>query len=339
MNRLWQNSLNKNEKIALSQKISGATGMDERAVEKDWWVTVALKALSQTKYAHLMSFKGGTSLSKGWNLIGRFSEDIDIAIKREDRFAISDTTPNQLAKGRRKSRHYVVRELPDELTAIISRMGVRDFSIEPELTRERNGERIELRADTHPSTIYLNYKSIFPTQSPYVIPRVKIEFSCLSMDEPVEEKTICSYYSEYDPECDDVSAQFKTVVPTRTFLEKMFLLHEEFQKEQPRSLRMSRHLYDLERLMDTVYGAEALSDKELYNEIIKHRDTYNHIKGIDYASHSSDRINFIPPQALIESWKSDYNALSEAHIYDKNKISFDQLIARIQELLTRVRNM
>ena len=339
MNRLWQNSLNKNEKIALSQKISGATGMDERAVEKDWWVTVALKALSQTKCAHLMSFKGGTSLSKGWNLIGRFSEDIDIAIKREDRFAISDTTPNQLAKARRKSRHYVVRELPDELTAIISRMGVRDFSIESELTRERNGERIELRADTHPSTIYLNYKSIFPTQSPYVIPRVKIEFSCLSMDEPFEEKTICSYYSEYDPECDDVSAQFKTVVPTRTFLEKMFLLHEEFQKEQPRSLRMSRHLYDLERLMDTVYGAEALSDKELYNEIIKHRDTYNHIKGIDYASHSSDRINFIPPQALIESWKSDYNALSEAHIYDKNKISFDQLIARIQELLTRVRNM
>lgn len=339
MSRLWQNSLNKNEKIALSQKISGATGMNERAIEKDWWVTVALKALSQTKYAHLMSFKGGTSLSKGWNLIGRFSEDIDIAIKREDRFAISDTTPNQLARARRKSRHYVVRELPDELSAIISRMGVRDFSIEPELIREHNGEQTELRADTHPSTIYLNYKSIFPTQSPYIIPRVKIEFSCLSMDEPVEEKTICSYYSEYDPECDDVSAQFKTVVPTRTFLEKMFMLHEEFQKERPRSLRMSRHLYDLERLMDTEYGAKALSDKELYNEIIKHRDTYNHIKGIDYASHSSDRINFIPPQALIESWESDYNALSEAHIYDKNKISFDQLIVRIQELLIRVRNM
>lgn len=58
MNRLWQNSLNKNEKIALSQKISGATGMDERAVEKDWWVTVALKALSQAQCAYLMYFKG-----------------------------------------------------------------------------------------------------------------------------------------------------------------------------------------------------------------------------------------------------------------------------------------
>lgn len=339
MSRLWQNSLSKAEKIALSQRIAGATGMDERAVEKDWWVVAVLKALSMTQYAHLMSFKGGTSLSKGWNLIGRFSEDIDIAIRREERFAISGTSSNQLAKARRKSRHYIVRELPDELTAIIGQMGVVDFSIEPELTRERDGERIELRADTHPSTIYLNYKSIFPAQSPYILPRVKIEFSCLSMDEPVEEKTMRSYYSEFDPKCDEVYVPFKTVVPTRTFLEKMFLLHEEFQKERPRSLRMSRHLYDLERLMDTEYGAEAISNKELYNEVVKHRATYNHIDGIDYALHSFDKIDFIPPQSVIDRWKSDYNALSEAHIYDKNKIPFERLMARIDELLKRVRNM
>lgn len=339
MTKLWQKNLNKVEKIALSQKIARETGMDERAVEKDWWVAVVLKALSQSKYAHLMSFKGGTSLSKGWNLIGRFSEDVDIAIRREERFAISGTTSSQLAKARKKSRHYIVRELPDELTGLISQMGIVDFSMEPELARERDGKLIELRADTHPSTIYLNYKSIFPIQSPYISPKVKIEFSCLSMNEPVEKKTIRSYYSEYDPECDDVSVQFNTVVPTRTFLEKMFLLHEEFQKEQPRSLRMSRHLYDLECLMDTVYGYEALSNKELYNEVIRHRDTYNHIDGIDYASHSYDKINFIPPHSVIGSWRSDYNELLEAHIYDKSKISFEQLIVRIQELLTRIRNM
>ncbi len=339
MSKLWQNSLSRDEKLALSQKIAGATGMDERAVEKDWWVTVVLKALSQTRYAHLMSFKGGTSLSKGWNLIGRFSEDVDIAIRREDRFAISSTSNTQLAKARRTTRHYIVRELPDELAFIINQMGIEDFSVEPELTRERNGKLIELRADTHPSTIYLNYISIFPNLSPYISPKVKIEFGSLSMDEPVKEKTIRSYYSEYDPKCDDISVQFKTVVPTRTFLEKMFLLHEEFRKEHPRSLRMSRHLYDLERLMDTVYGKEALSNIELYNGIVRHRDIYNHIEGMDYASYASDKINFTPPQSVTDSWKSDYNALSNAHIYDKNKISFEQLMARINELLMRVRNM
>ena len=64
MSRLWQNSLSKAEKIALSQRIAGATGMDERAVEKDWWVVAVLKALSMTQYAHLMSFKGGTEKSR-----------------------------------------------------------------------------------------------------------------------------------------------------------------------------------------------------------------------------------------------------------------------------------
>ena len=91
--------------------------------------------------------------------------------------------------------------------------------------------------------------------------------------------------------------------------------------------------------MDTEYGAEAISNKELYNEVVKHRATYNHINGIDYALHSPDKIDFIPPQSIIDSWRSDYNSLSEAHIYDKNKIPFEQLIARIDELLKRVRNM
>ena len=339
MGKLWQNSLNRDEQLALSQKIAGATGMDERAIEKDWWVTIVLKALSQTRYAHLMSFKGGTSLSKGWNLIDRFSEDIDIAIKREDMFAISGTSNTQIAKARRTSRHYIVRQLPDELTDIIARMGVVGFSIEPELTRERNGEPIELRADTHPSVIYLNYQSIFPHLSPYILPKVKIEFGCLSMDEPIEEKMIRSYYSAYDADCDDMSVPFKTVVPTRTFLEKMFLLHEEFQKERPRSLRMSRHLYDLERLMDTDYGKDALASKKLYKTIVKHRETFNHLDGIDYALHSPETIDFIPPKHLISDWKRDYNALSDSHIYDREKISFEQLMIRMDELLTRVRNM
>lgn len=153
------------------------------------------------------------------------------------------------------------------------------FSIEPALTGERNGERFELRADTHPSVIYLNYRSVFPHLSPYILPKVKIEFGCLSMDEPVEEKTIRSYYSAYDAGCDDMAVPFKTVVPTRTFLEKMFLLHEEFQKERPRSLRMSRHLYDLERLMDTAYGKDALAGKKLYETIVKHRETFNRLDG------------------------------------------------------------
>lgn len=84
------------------------------------------------------------------------------------------------------------------------------------------------------------------------------------MDEPVLQKDIHSFISESVYSADDVIASFKTVVPTRTFLEKVFLLHEEFQKESPRSLRMFRHLYDIERMMDTDFAHEALANKQLY---------------------------------------------------------------------------
>lgn len=245
-------------------------------------------------------FQSGTSLSKGWGLIERFSEDADIAIRREERFAISGTSNSQLAKARRTARHYIVRELPGELTGILNQMGIRDFSIEPEITRSREEKEVELRADTHPSIIFVQYKSILPEASDYLLPRVKIEISCLSMNEPVEDKTIRSFISEIRPKADEISVNFKTVIPTRTFLEKMFLLHEEFQKETPRSKRMSRHLYDLERIMDTQYGREALANRELYDEIVTHRSIYNKIEGIDYTTHAPSTLNFIPPDHLIE---------------------------------------
>jgi hypothetical protein len=177
-----------------------------------------------------MSFKGGTSLSKGWHLIDRFSEDIDIALKREERFLINGTSNTQLAKVRRTSRHYIVRELPLELHSALSSLGITNFTIEPEMARIKEGVSTELRADTHPSVIFVNYDSIVPETSEYVQPRVKIEISCLSMDEPVEELVLTSLISDSVPESEDVEVRFKTVIPTRTFLEKIFLLHEEFQK-------------------------------------------------------------------------------------------------------------
>ena len=93
----WQ-QYNAEEQLQLLDITSGATGLPRLAIEKDWWVTAVLKALSLTQFAHLMQFKGGTSLSKGWQLINRFSEDIDIALKREDHFLIKGTSNNQLEK-------------------------------------------------------------------------------------------------------------------------------------------------------------------------------------------------------------------------------------------------
>lgn len=333
----WQ-QYNDVEKIQLLDIVSAAKKLPRLAIEKDWWVTVVLMAISKTKYSDLYSFKGGTSLSKGWNLIERFSEDADIAIKREGRFSINGDTKSQLAKVRRSSRHYITKELPEELTNILSQMGVYNFSVEPEISRFIEGKDIELRADTHPSVLYVNYKSVLPETSEYILSRVKIEISCLSMNEPIEEKIISSFISEVKPDTDEVRVKFKTVLPTRTFLEKIFLLHEEFQKENPRSKRMSRHLYDLERLMDTEYGKDALNNKSLYDEIVNHRSVYNKIDGIDYEMHSPYTLDFLPPSHLIDEWRKDYEVMSDQFLYhQENRMTFEVLIERMKEFLRRVR--
>ena len=89
------------------------------------------------------------------------------------------------------------------------------------------------------------------------------------MKEPFEVKRISSLVGETFPQMDDETfAEIPTITPTRTFLEKAFLLNEEYQRKNPRTERMSRHLYDLERLMDTPFAAEALADSGLYKDII-----------------------------------------------------------------------
>ncbi|MBD5353282.1 MAG: nucleotidyl transferase AbiEii/AbiGii toxin family protein [Bacteroides sp.] len=334
----WQ-QLNLKDRLDVLGITSAKTLLPRLAVEKDWWVTMVLKALSTTRYFKLMSFKGGTSLSKGWNLINRFSEDIDIAMRRESVFSISSTSGNQLAKVRRTARHYIVRELPDELTDALNKMGIADFTIVPELTKtDIDGNISELRATTHPSTIFVHYKSVLPEEVGYIQPKVKIEISCLSMDEPVEVKSIRSFMAEVLNDEEDVEVQFPTVLPTRTFLEKIFLLHEEFQKENPRSIRMSRHLYDIEKIMDTEFS-KSIEDGELYERVVTHRSIFNKMEGIDYSLHSPSTVSFIPPASIMKEWEKDYQSMQQNFIYDRISLSFNELITRMQELTARIRNL
>lgn len=158
------------------------------------------------------------------------------------------------------------------------------------------------------------------------------------MDEPVEEKTLRSFMADVLKEEEDVEVRFPTVVPTRTFLEKIFLLHEEFQKENPRSKRMSRHLYDIEKIMDTDFG-KSIADRELYDSVVKHRSVFNKVEGIDYDLHNPSTLSFIPPETIIKEWEKDYQSMQNHFIYEERSLSFDELIKRLEELTARIRNL
>ena len=138
----------------------------------------------------------------------------------------------------------------------------------------------------------------------------------------------------------DYFIEIPTVVPQRTFLEKAFLLHEEFQKptENIRIDRMSRHLYDLEKLMNTDFAEKALADTDLYLAIVNHRKRLTAIKGVDYSTHSPDKISFIPPDAIVEKWKNDYEKMLGNMTYGET-LPFDKLLEKIKLLNEKFREI
>lgn len=327
------------ERRAVLQTIEDKEKLQQTAaIEKDWWVTAVLKAVFRTSCQEALSFKGGTSLSKGWNIIERLSEDIDLALSHAY-FGIEQTNKKQRDKLCRKARSYITTTLKDELDAQLSGMGVTGYHIEAVTEHQTKDGPVHINSNTDPTVLLVHYDSVLEDGADYIPPRVKVEIGCLAMDEPTELRPIDTLIAKYYPEEDnEMACAIRTVVPTRTFLEKVFLLCEEFQKDKPRYLRMSRHLYDLERLMDTPYGHEALSDHNLYNAVVEHRRAYYDLKYVDYGLHAPDKINFIPPAGEIERWRADYAEMQRNFIFG-NALSFDELMGRMEELRNRFRSI
>ncbi|MBR8713593.1 hypothetical protein IX332_001738 [Porphyromonas levii] len=336
--KLWLNNSLEDRLAMLQIAETEHPGIRQSAIEKDWWVTITLKALFQCSCVQSLIFKGGTSLSKGFDLIKRFSEDIDLSIDHSF-FGIEKTSKSQREKLRKLSRSYIHSTLSSELDNNLRKMGVSGHRIENVThVMDSNGVLSPIDSDKDPTVILVHYTSIISQSTSYISPYIKIEISSLSMDEPTEERDIRSIIAESFSNEDFTSAKIRMVVPTRTFLEKIFLLSEEFQKERPRSFRMSRHLYDIEKLMDTNYGRDALADKKLYEAIIEHRRKYYALKFVNYELHSPQTISFLPPIELMDDWNEDYIKMQQDFIYG-DSLSFSQLISKLNILQDRLRNL
>ncbi len=333
------------ERDAALQTVAERLDIDTPSVEKDWWVTAVLRALFQTSFAPYLLFKGGTSLSKGWQLINRFSEDIDISLGlewfTEQGYAFAaGANKSQRERLRKLSREVVHTRLANELKEQLELLGIQSFEVVPVTTQTRDGVVIPIDSDKDPTVLQVKYNTtIAGFQPDYILPVVKIEVSCLSLKEPFEPRPISSLLHNAFADLDnEICSTINTVSPERTFLEKAFLLNEEFQKAKPRTRRMSRHYYDLEKLMDTEFGKRALANHELYNHIIEHRQQFYNLHYVDYEKNRSNNISFYPPQELIEAFRADYANMTKTFIF-KEAPTFDELMRRIAELQERFRNM
>ena len=329
MNSNWL-TLSKERRIEILNQATELTGLPSVAIEKDWWVTLALNASFSLPYSKNIVFKGGTSLSKGWNLIERFSEDIDLAIDRKFFGFDGDISKTQIKNLRKQSCEFISTTFLDDLTKILTKWKAID---ECKLIAQPVKD-----SDKDPQVIEIHYNSVIDT-SEYLPQRVLVEVSSRSLMEPIEERLINSILSENFPKQNFVTVPFAipTVLPQRTFLEKIFLLHEEFSQkaEKIRIDRLSRHLYDLGKLMDTKHGIEALKNTDLYNNIVTHREKFNPLRGLDYANHIPSKIKIIPPDGVVKDYERDYAEMTKFMIYGE-QLKFDHLMKRILELQTRI---
>lgn len=326
-------SLSEGRRKEIFNQTSQRAGLPASSIEKDWWVTMVLKTVFELEISDHLVFKGGTSLSKGWDLINRFSEDIDFGIDMDYLGFKGEPSKQNITRLRKASFTFTNVQLREALNLKLIENGFIDFEILP--NEEEN-------TSMDPHSLILVYKSVTEERSVYIPPTVKLEVGARSLMEPFEPREIQSFVGYYfnEQKFADVPVSINSVIPKRTFLEKAFLLHEEFQRvpDRMRSERMSRHLYDLEKIMDTIHGLDALKDTELYNSIINHRNTFTKMDGVDYRTHHTSKIDFVPPASIIKEYEKDYKSMQENMIYG-DSLAFDDLIGRLKELRNRFRSL
>ncbi|MFN4315302.1 MAG: nucleotidyl transferase AbiEii/AbiGii toxin family protein [Chitinophagaceae bacterium] len=313
-------------------QVNTKTGMSVQAIEKDWWVTLVLKALFSLPMEEHFIFKGGTSLSKGWKLIDRFSEDIDIALAPEafDRGYQETPSISYVKRLKKEGCEFTSTVIRNALEQKLAEMKIPDGMIQIEA--EAVNPKIP---DKDPQTIYVKFPSLFDA-SKYIDTAVKIEFGVRALKEPFTTVAIQSIIAieSSTPAYKEEPFAVTVVEPRKTFMEKLMLLHEKFltgRAEGDAGERQSRHLSDLLQMKKKGIVEQVFSDPELYELLLHHRRHYIKLKDVDYDSMELRQLFFLPPWELLKEFRRDYEIMLEEMIYG-NPPDFDTLINGLREL-------
>ncbi|MHC5202181.1 nucleotidyl transferase AbiEii/AbiGii toxin family protein [Myroides sp. LJL119] len=323
---MWVN-LSEEQKVTVLKQAEGVYGLPAFVIEKDWWVCILLKAIFQSKYAGSIIFKGGTSLSKAYNLIQRFSEDIDLIIDRSLLGFGELDSKTQIKKLRKASGGFIINEFREELIHQLTELGV-----DPSLYEIKYNDHVDDTSD--PNTLEVYYQSCVPATNVYIQQRVLLEMGARSLTEPAESKPIISYIDSEFSKSTFTMPEFnvEVVVPTRTLIEKVLLLHEEFSKpiDNIRTDRLTRHFYDISKIMDSEFGELAIGDDNLFTSIVDHRKKVTPLRGIDYSNHKKGKLSILPPEEVLEKWEEDYKTMQE-HMIIGDSLNWTDLLNCLRE--------
>ena len=323
---------------AAFQQVDEAIGLQALSVEKDFWVCWTLRELfALPGLGEHLTFKGGTSLSKAWKLIARFSEDIDLVVDKESLGFGGEAAPDSAPSNKQRrarldalmaaSRDWVQGRLQPALAERIT------------ATLGNTGWRLEVDPDMADGQCLLfHYPSVFPEGTAgYVAPVVKIELGARSDDWPHVIKSIQPYVLEQFPVLDgDAACTVRVLAAERTFWEKACLLHEETFRpaDKPRKLRMARHYYDLWCLLQAGIGERALADTALFQRVAAHRETFFRYSWVDYTTHRPGTFRLAPPEAQLADWRNDYQKMLGPMFFG-DVPTFDEMISAAEAFARR----
>lgn len=317
-------------------------GTTPQNVEKDFWVCWTLDALfNGLSGGPRLLFKGGTSLSKGFGLIQRFSEDIDVTVFRDDLGeAHSVEALQSLSRKKREAaldaikaacEAYIDGPLLAELTGIIA------------TTAGRTGMSTEnFRVTSYEGdsqTLLVHYPTATPADG-YIDKMVKIESGAKSALDPNSVRSVSPYLADDTPDLELTIPNVTIVDAERTFWDKVVILHGMRRWFDIRGElrggghRVSRHYYDVHMLMASEAGARALANLALGADCVAHARVFFNRPDFDLASAVAPTFALCPEETMYDNLRRDYAAMSTM-IFGAPP-HFDDVIASVAALETRL---
>ena len=297
-------------------------------IEKDFWVCWVLGRLFEDDaISPTILFKGGTSLSKVFNVIERFSEDIDLIM--DWRLFTDDNPRDERSRNQQEKFNRRIIDNAAEYLGITFLPQLRRL-LSPAATVEIDG--------SDPHIINISYPSTFTDQ--YISSTIRLETGPLGAWSPNETYSIHSYVADYFPDLfEQARCEVKAIKAERTFWEKATILHQEAHRPEGKARlpRYSRHYYDIYRMADTDISGRALMDMELLREVVDFKKKFYSCAWARYELAAPGTFQLVPPDCSLEWLRRDY-AMMRNMIFGEYP-NFDVILECLRELENKINRM
>jgi hypothetical protein len=302
-------------------------------MEKDFWVCWLLGILFESEFAADLVFKGGTSLSKVFGVIDRFSEDIDLSLSPQFlNLPEAGTSRNQANKWMAKAEAACGQAVQNLITPVLEAATI-------EALGDRGQAWFEFLTDpaTHSPVLLFHYPSTQPDGLAYLRRSVKLEFGSLTDQQPTGRHPVMPWIADVLPEAfADWKCEVVALEVQRTFWEKATILHTEYHRpaDKPTPDRFSRHYADTAALATHSDAIKAVGDNELRNRVAHWKSRFFGSSWARYDEAVSGSFRLVPPLARLSSLRQDYQAMRD--MYLSEPASFDDILTTLATLESRI---